>query len=190
MTKTSRRKFGKQLAEAIAVLPVTGLIASAQTKKARKSPGQVKILQSSPITVGGGGSVGVDFSETYYKKVPQTDKYVNTSNDTIHKLWIIDKHGTMTDCPLPRPNCTIKIHAKHQSVDSPIEIYGAPMGLKFAGSEYPLDLPEPGSTKKIHLNKNRKITDRIEITDNATGAVTYCDVPTNGQCTIIAVNTL
>lgn len=190
MSNTSRRNFGKQLAGAIALLPATGLIASAQRKKIRKTQGPVRIRQSSPITVGGGGSVGIDFDENYYKLVPQTEKYSNITGDTIHKLWVIDKHGTMTDCKLPRADCTVTIHAKYQNVDSAITIYGAPMGVKFAALEYPSEEPEPGSAKKIHHNKNRKITDRIEVRDNDTGKLTYCNVPTGGQCTIIAVNRL
>jgi hypothetical protein len=191
MKKTSRRTFGKELTGAIAALPLMHMVVGAQKRKPKRSGGQVRIRQSSPITVGGGGSVGLDFDETYYKNIPNTNKFVSTNGDKIHKLWIIDKHGTMVDCPLPQANCTITIHSKEPGgPDSALTINGSPLGVEFVKSEYPLEYPEQGSDKKIHLNKKRKITDRIEIRDNGSGVTTYCKVPTGGSCTIIAVNTL
>lgn len=68
MAKTSRRRFGKQLAGAVAVLPVTGLAAGAREKQrsmlTAKSPMTgdgdpnytAKMEGDPPVIVGGGGS--------------------------------------------------------------------------------------------------------------------------------------
>lgn len=53
MKKTSRRVFGKQLAGALAAIPVASVVQSVGGQ-VRQRPGD------SPITVGGGGGTGVD----------------------------------------------------------------------------------------------------------------------------------
>ena len=177
------------------MLPAATLTVAAQKRKPAKRskrPRRIRDGEGSPITVGGGGSVGIDFDENYYKLIPSIETYINGKGDTIHKLFVIDKHGRITDCALPQANCTITIHSKKGNDDSAIQIFGDPLGVKFAGAEYVLEDPEDptgGTGKKIHHNKDRKITG-IDILDNSHPNIppTPVNVPADGKCTIIAVN--
>ena len=195
MKKTSRRNFGQQLAGAIAALPVTSLVGSAQKRKPR-GLGQIRPKQSSPITVGGGGSVGIDFSTDYYKRVGGTNMYRGPQGDKLHKLWVTDKFGAKMDRTPGSVRSRIVIHCVAvdpagmpiPNTDKPITVYGSPLAIEVDLSDYEFLTPEGGS-KDIYYNAQRKLTGNIEVyVGNAPQPLPHA-VPTGGNCIIDFLNT-
>lgn len=69
---TLRRSFAKSMAAAIALTPLAASQVNAQGSRKKRqaktlTDDDLKILQTSPITVGGGGSVGIGFDTNHYK---------------------------------------------------------------------------------------------------------------------------
>src|ERR1700741_4519501 len=113
MVKPSRRNFTKSVAATLSALPLVSLAISGTGCKVDKKDEQHK--QTSPIVVGGGGSVSINFSESYYERVTGTNKFVNKKGDYIHKLRILNKYSSPTPGPDPTPknrDCRIVIHTE------------------------------------------------------------------------------
>lgn len=169
--KKSRRSFTSSALTAVALAPFASL-PSSEKGAAQKSP---RPLQSSPITVGGGGSVGIDFKTA----IP---------GDFLHKLWLIDKYGALEDITPGDINCKIIIHCKKGNSPSEITITGNPLAIKFTKANFPKKRPDDGK-KEIHHNLKYKIV-KIEVRDKDGGLISSHDAPTKGKCTLVVVNSL
>jgi hypothetical protein len=120
--------------------------------------------------VGGGGSVGIDFSDSYYKRVGSTNVYKGPDGDQIHKLWVTDKFGGKSDETPGSARCRIVIHCVRvdgagnpiPNTDRPITIYGKPLALEVDLSDYTFGTPEGGS-KDIFYHPTRKLVGNIEV---------------------------
>lgn len=114
------------------------------------------ILQTSPITIGG-GSVSIDFDHEWFKKDnPDRPKQYWNRNDVIEKLWITDNNGHKKYYPQATKGSTITIHCvnkNNSSDDYPIIISTSPLGVEFEGGEYPYS-----NSKQVHSCSYRKIT--------------------------------
>ena len=161
----------------------------------------VGIQQTSPITVGGGGSVGVNFDSEDYLPDSSTPgslkNFVSVNGDLIEKLRLIDKFGSAPDRTPSTVDCRIVIHCEKvdpkgnivPNSDSPITIHGSPLSVEFNVDDYPLTVP-PGGTHPLHYAKERKITQTVDVfedaaTDDPTVRLT---VPTQGICTVDVLN--
>jgi hypothetical protein len=153
--RTSRRSFTKLAATAVAAVPIGALTIAGQGR--RRKIKQVKIRQASPITVGGGGSVTIDFDHGWYKKNnPKKPKQYWNPHDLIEKLWIMDENNHKESYPQVTTTSTITIHCvndHNSSDDSPIVVTASPLGVEFDDGEYPFD-----KKKKVHYCSYRKIT--------------------------------
>jgi hypothetical protein len=160
----------------------------------------VGILQTSPITVGGGGSVGVNFIANDY--LPKSEdpngftRFVSVKGDTIEKLRLIDKFGSAPDRTPATVDCRIVIHCERVDAqgnivpksDSPITIFGNPLSVEFNVDDYPFGLPT-GGTHKLYYAKDRKITQTVDVfEDAATDPTVKLTVPTQGICTVDVLN--
>src|SRR5262245_19434944 len=115
MIKHSRRYFTRSVAATLSALPLVSLAISGTGCKVDKNDKQNK--QTSPIVVGGGGSVSIHFDESYYVRVSGTNKFVNNKGDYIHKLIILNKYSSPTPATDPTPrdrDCRIVIHCEDQ----------------------------------------------------------------------------
>ena len=124
---SSRRNFTKTALSALAIGPfasLTGQTAASQQKK---------MLQSSPITIGGGGSVGIDVN---LSPVTQGAYTVFTKQgDRLHKLWLIDKHGALREIAFALGS-EIDVLCKRNGRDTTITIVTEPYGLRFETNEF------------------------------------------------------
>ena len=157
----------------------------------------VGIEQTSPITVGGGGSVGICASISHY--IPQATggprtKFVST--DRIEKLRIIDKFGGSVDRTPSTVNCQIVVHTTDfddqgnpiPNSDSPIVVYGNPLTLEFNTADYPFGVPD-GSQTALFFKLRRKITGTVDVFENgAVQPTAQHPLPTGGVCTIDVLN--
>lgn len=159
---------------------------------------KVKFKQTSPITVGGGGSVGVCFNLNHY--VPQAiqgstrTKFVST--DRIEKLRLIDKFGGQVDKTPATVNCRIVVHTELLNAqgtpipnsDSPIVIYGSPLAVELNTVDWEYGIPT-GSENAMYFKLLRKITGTVDVFDGAaTQPGAQHPVPTGGVCTVDVLN--
>jgi len=180
--KKSRRNFVRSAIVGLGTIP----LASLDTKASFKAP-QEDIRQTSPILVGGGGSVGIDFDEGWYPFDPVTKRFFN-KDDTLHKLWLVDKYGSRQDIT-PHEDCTVTINCgKSSGKTYYVTIFGKPLGIEFDTSHFQLGYP-PGGVKKIHYHLKRKIS-KITVHDNVAQTNTEYEPPTKGKCSIIVVDKL
>ena len=160
------------------------------TKRKRGSQKLAKRpTQSSPITIGGGGSVKLKFDEDHYRPgaiggfINARDELTtvlitNEDNDLIHNLYRL----------VEGKNCTVIIFCEYRNVDSIIKIQsrpGGPLVIDFDQGEFPYD-----RGRDHRYNGNRKIKKPVIVLDNDSGVVTTHAVPTNGKCGIFAINRL
>jgi subtilisin family serine protease len=163
------------------------------------SQGGVKFKQTSPITVGGGGSVGICFNLNHYKPQavgggsPRT-KFVST--DRIEKLRLIDKFGGQVDKTPATVNCRIEVHTvlldeqgnAIPNSDSPIVIYGSPLVVELNTADYEFGVPD-GSDNSMYFKMRRKITGTVDVFEGAaTLPAARHAVPTGGVCTVDVLN--
>lgn len=182
MKKSSRRSFSKSAITALAIAPFVSL--SSQANDEQDLP---KLRQTSPITIGGGGSVGIDFNQQWFTG-KRGDAEFSHYQDTLHKLWLIDKYGALENITPGNEDCTVTVQCEKGSKVRKVTITGKPLGLAFDTVEFPKKKPDDGK-KEIHHNKAYKIV-RIEVVDNVTGQKTAYEPPTKGKCTIVVVNSL
>ena len=180
--KTSRRSFAKNALTSIALAPLMSL-----TTRATEAQDNVEERQSSPITIGGGGSVGIDFSSIHYTTRVGKAGFSHTE-DTLHRLWLIDKYGALKNITPEHEDCVVKVQCKKGSKWSEITITGRPLTIDFDTGEFPKKKPDDGA-KELHHNKKYKIV-KIEVLDNVTHKTIPYEPPTKGKCTIVVVNSL
>lgn len=157
----------------------------------------VGIEQTSPITVGGGGSVGICFDINHF--VPQATGGPRTrfvSSDRIEKLRIIDKFGGSIDRTPTTVNCQIVVHTADfdesgnpiPNSDSPIVVFGNPLVVELNTADYPFGVPD-GSLSALFFKLRRKITGTVDVFENgATQPTAQHPLPTGGVCTIDVLN--
>lgn len=173
---SSRRNFTKTALSALAMSPFASL--ASQTAASSQEE-----RQSSPITIGGGGSVGIDFDDQYYRE-GAPGQFV-ASRDTIHRLWLIDKHGGLQNITPGSENCQVTIQCKRRGKTTNVIVQGTPLGISFERDEF----ADRRARKRrpAFLNVNHKIQ-KLEIT---VGGVTKpIELPSDKKCTIVVVNTL
>jgi subtilisin family serine protease len=178
-----------------------GLIQAPQTSGLpilSTTPGfDVGIEQTSPITIGGGGSVGICVDTTHYKPQgtggPRT-RFVST--DRIEKLRIIDKFGGSIDRTPSTINCQIVVHTSDfddmgnpiPNSDSPIVVSGNPLTVELNTADYPFGVPD-GSQTALFFKLRRKLTGTVDVFENgATQPTAQHQLPTGGVCTIDVLN--
>ncbi len=162
----------------------------------------VTIQQSSPITIGGGGSVGVGFDLSHYIRVPsapgQRTKFENRVNDQLLKLRIIDKFGDAPDRTPSDVNCRIVVHCEDfddqgnvkPNSDSPVTIHGNPLAVEIKVEDYSYGTPI-GGTREMFYSATRRITGAVDIFEGtATTPTIQYPVPTGGKCTVDVLNRL
>jgi hypothetical protein len=179
--KRSRRSFVQSALVGLGAIPLVSVDTKAQ------SSGPQDERQSSPIIVGGGGSIGIYYKELRFKADAQ--KKLVKPDDYIHKLWLLDKYGALDDITPENPDCEITVYCgKSKGKDVTIKIFGQPYGLWFDPTEFKLGYP-PGGAKKIHHHKKRKIR-KILVHDNVAKTDRWFDPPpTKGKCTLCVLNT-
>jgi hypothetical protein len=177
----SRRSFVQSTVGALAAIP----LASTCFKNNAKSQEE---RQTSPIIVGGGGSVGIDFKASEYHGDPTVGQFTRP-NDTLHKLWLIDKYGGLYNItPAGNEKCTITILCRRRRRhETTIVIEGDPLKVKFDPGEFRYDYPPEGS-KKIYHNTKHKIVD-ISVYDKVSHQTQHHTPPTKGKCTLVVVDT-
>ena len=180
--KRSRRNFVRSAIVGLGTIP----LASFDTEAKLDAP-QEDVRQTSPILVGGGGSVGIDFDRKWYKYDPVTKRFSNP-NDTLHKLWLIDKYGGLKNItPDGNEKCTITILCRRRGRETRIVIQGDPLGVEFESSEFRYDYP-PDGDKQIYHNTKHKIVD-ISVYDQVSHQTQHHPPLTKGRCTLVVVDT-
>lgn len=186
---SSRRSFAKSAITALAAAPIASLMA-----RANNHQDQPRAKQSSPITIGGGGSVKLKFDENYYS--PGTVGNFFKSGDELTTVLIINEEHDVLHNLYPvveGKNCTVTVHCKYRGTNSKIEIDSRPavgaqpnqIQIRFIAGDFPYD-----NVKKLRYNGQRKITDPLEVRNNDTNTSTSYPVPRNGKVGIVAINKL
>jgi len=157
----------------------------------------VGVEQTSPITIGGGGSVGICFDLNHFKA--QSTGGARTrfvSSDRIEKLRIIDKFGGAIDRTPSTVNCQIVVHTSDfdaqgnpiPNSDSPIIVTGNPLVVELNTADYPFGVPD-GSLSAMFFMLRRKITGTVDVFENgATQPTAQHPLPTGGVCTVDVLN--
>jgi len=158
MKKTSRRSFAKSVAIGLAGIPLTHSTVSAQGKRKPRRKGWVsdadlEIRQTSPITVGGGGSVGIGFDRSHYSKV--SDGQYRNATDELITTAVVHQNGKLLKNfvkEIKGKTCRVTISAVDASgSDSPIKIASdrhGPLVVQFDENDFPYD-----STQGLFYNK-------------------------------------
>lgn len=181
--KKSRRSFVRSAIVGLGAIP----LASLETK-ARLQTRKEDIEQTSPIIVGGGGSVGIDFDRDWYKYDDVKKRFVN-ERDALHKLWLVDKYGARLDITPANEDCIVTVNCgKSSGKTYYIKIYGKPLGVEFDTDHFKFVIP-PEGVKKIYHHAKRKIS-KISVHDNVAGTDKDYDPPTKGKCSIVVVDKL
>lgn len=176
----SRRSFVQSTVGALAAIPLASTCFESDAKSQEER-------QTSPIIVGGGGSVGIDFDSGSYPVAGSKGKFVRP-NDTLHKLWLIDKYGGLKNItPGGNEKCTITILCRRRGRETRIVIQGDPLGVEFELSEFRYDYP-PDGDKKIYHNTKHKIVD-ISVYDQVSHQTQHHPPSTKGRCTLVVVDT-
>lgn len=150
------------------------------------------LFEGSPIIIGGGGSVNINFNENAYVQI-QPGVFVKDDDELI-ALYVVDLDGIPTGSDLTRyvedRDCTVTIHTfNDKGIQSDIVVSSRPesdvpavIQLNFE----PHKFPEVGS--RPHFSRYRKIASDIEIRDNDTGQTVRGIVPADGRCITTFVN--
>ncbi|MDQ1639077.1 MAG: hypothetical protein QOF62_2416 [Pyrinomonadaceae bacterium] len=187
--KSSRRDFARLIAAAGASLPLMALNAEGQTRKRKKKSSWGK-AQTSPITVGGGGSVAISFNHKHY--TGGNGRYSN-AGDEVMIGQIFDKNAVLKweISPFVKGiNCKVTIHTtrKNGAAASDIIIRSNPrvsFGIKFDETIFPLS----ANDEQLHYQEDRKIVGAIEILNIGTNLTATLTPPSAGVCTVRFHNT-
>jgi len=170
---------------------------SARVPRTHLIQGGVGAEQTSPITIGGGGSVGICFNLNHY--IPQATGGARTrfvSTDRIEKLRIIDKFGGSSDNTPSTEDCRIVVHCEDfddqgnpiPNSDSPIVIFGNPLTVELNTADFQFGIPN-GSQTQMYFQLRRKITGTVDVFEGAaTQPTAQHAVPAGGVCTVDVLN--
>jgi hypothetical protein len=106
--------------------------------------------------------------------------------DTLHKLWLIDKHGALQEIAFALGS-EIDVVCKRFGKETTVTIFTDPYGLKFETAEFLRSQPS-GSHKQVFFNKSHKIQ-RLQVRPLTGPSPSPYPSPTGKNCTIIAINT-
>lgn len=155
------------------------------------------LFEGSPIIIGGGGSVNINFREGagHYVPVVESPGVYTKAGDEIDTILIVDATGVLNDNLLQyvnRKNCEVRIHTKIGGAsESLIKITSQPNGplqLSFVAAEFVPHSTDPN--RRPHYNRERKLTDVVEVIDKGTSPneTRTFPIPTDGVCTITVYN--
>ena len=131
------------------------------------------ILQSSPITIGGGGSVGLDFDATRYRQ-NGSGSFVSPE-ETLSNCDVVHQNGKLLRNFHPEidgQQCVVIIKCRDTSTGtfSDIRIAGGPsgpLGIGFIEEHFP-----PGVASQPRRFSERRKVVSVEVTNSVTGATT------------------
>jgi hypothetical protein len=121
----------------------------------------LNILQTSPITVGGGGSVGIGFDTSHYQ-VETAGVYSHPTDELITTLVAHQNGKPLKNFvnQIKGKICRVKISCLDSAGnDSPIEIESrrrGPLVLRFNESHFPYD-----STRGVFYSASRKVSEIV-----------------------------
>lgn len=170
---------------------------SARARATSAAGDKMKFKQTSPITVGGGGSVGVCFDLNHYKPqaVAGTTRTKFVSSDRIEKLRLIDKFGGQVDKTPSTVDCRIVVHSvlldeqgnTIPNSDSPVVIYGSPLVVELNTPDWVYGIPQD-SDNAMYYQLRRKLTGNVDVFLGNATQPTQHPVPTGGICTVDVLN--
>ena len=145
----------------------------------RQGLGEVRILETSPIIVGGGGSAGVDFDDAHYIRSASGDVFISAS-DQLRGCVVLHQNGKLLRNFFPDINgkqCAVIVDYKRGGVlqPNPIRITGGPSGqlsVFFDESHFPFD-----QTKGLRFGADLKVFS-VKVQNTVTGTSTQAfEVP-------------
>jgi subtilisin family serine protease len=147
--------------------------------------GIVTIEQTSPITVGGGGSVGLDFDKSHYKQ-NGSGSFVSPQ-DRLTTCDVVHQNGKLLRNFYPEINgnqCVVIISCRDSATGilSEIRIAGGPSGQLAVGFP-PADFPPGVANQPEHYSATRKVLS-VNVQNVLTGATALYDVPADWAGTI------
>ncbi len=159
---------------------------SKKTKTGFSKP-NLGIFQSSPITIGGGGSVKLKFDQGRYQPNANGD-YVNAQDELITVL-VVDETFELQNFygDVEGKDCTVKIVCRYRGQEGIIQLHSRPRGplvIQFDQSRFPYD-----NRRRHWYSGNLKI-EEMTIVDHATNTSSAASIPRNGKCGIFAINRL
>ncbi len=144
---------------------------------------QARIVQTSPITIGG-GSVSIDFDHGYY--TPAGGRFTHPT-DQLESVWVY-RSGSRLKWDLLRfvfgKDCLVTIHTKLVQAVSDIVIRsrpGGPLSIEFDIGEFPLE----AAGNRVHSNDRRNLVDAIEVVDRSDNSKATFSIPTGGFIQIV-----
>lgn len=188
--KTSRRSFAKYVAAVLAGIPFASALGLAQgkrkpqTRRSWVTDDDLRKRQTSPITIGGGGSVGIGFDDTHYERI-NPGEFSHLTDELITTFVTHQSGATLRNFVREIKGKTCKVRLTcldSRGGDSPIVIESrrrGPLLLRFSEYDYPYD-----AAKEVHYNRvERKVT-KVVVTS---GGNTYpFDVPADWKGVILA----
>lgn len=147
--------------------------------EARADEGVVGIEQTSPITIGGGGSVGLDFDSNHY--APVGSGIFTSSQDRLSGCHVLHQNGKQLRNFTPEIEgnhlCEIMVECRQTISNAPtfIRVVGGPsgpLGVNFTEA----DLPLGTATQPRHYGANLKVV-RVIVTNLLTGFPAAFAVP-------------
>ncbi len=158
----SRRTFARLSCMVLGMLSANVTPVSAQAKKRKPQTERTKQgRQTSPITIGGGSSVSINFDRCWFKDDnPLKPKQYWNPSDEIEKLWIINDIGARLPFPQATAGKTITVDcARADGNVSKIVVTCKPLGVEFEPTDFPYD-----PVQDVCFSAERKIT-KVWISD-------------------------
>lgn len=124
-----------------------------------------KLVQGSPIVIGGGGSVGIFFNSGHYKPTGRPNEFAHPT-DEVHAGYLFNRFSVPQDLTpnMAGKNVTLTIACLDATgLDSQIIIDsrpGGPLRIRFRDWDYPFD-----ASKQLHYSPDRTLTS-IQLKDN------------------------
>ncbi len=134
---------------------------------------RVKIQQSSPITIGGGGSVGLDFDASHYQQ--NGGGSFASSQDRLSNCDVVHQNGKLLRNFHPEMDgkqCVVVIRCRDTITNefSDIRIVGGPSGPLGIGFTE-LDFPPGAANQPLRFSATRKVV-WVQVTNSVTGVST------------------
>lgn len=154
-----------------------------------QEPGIVRIEEGSPIIIGGGGSVGMDFDNTHYVRDGGGGVFAST-DDRLTTVQVIHQNGKLLRNFFPeiRNNrCVVRVVCEKAGGADPVTIRvsggpNGPMTASFSETEFPFD-----ASKELHYSALRKVKS-VAVENIVTGAMASYVVPEGWAGTILIDN--
>lgn len=146
-----------------------------------------RILQSSPITIGGGGSVKLKFDQGRYPLNANGEH--SSEHDELITVLVADEDFELQNFygVVEGKDCTVKIVCRFRGQEGIIKLHsrpGGPLVIDFDELDFPYD------TGLGHWYSGNLKIEEMSIVDNTTHGSTFANIPQNGKCGIFAINLL